>query len=143
MTSVFSTGKTLFFVNCSFSHLPLSFFSLAHCGTMVMWKNVPQHIRPPELPPPKVVSHPGRVRHRNTGGLSLMHDCNVNLLLIRRYITTSLILQEHQTPVMRKVKQKVRSSAPTTLKAMSRLQSMALMEVKPQFSYWKRLIKPV
>ncbi|XP_057180735.1 cilia- and flagella-associated protein 54-like [Triplophysa rosa] len=47
-----------------FSHLPLSFFSLAHCGTMVMWKNVPQHIRTPELPPTKAVSHPGCVRHK-------------------------------------------------------------------------------
>nr|XP_055046418.1 cilia- and flagella-associated protein 54-like isoform X2 [Misgurnus anguillicaudatus] len=42
-----------------FSHLPLSFFSLAHCGTLVMWKNVPQRIRAPELPDPKAVSHPG------------------------------------------------------------------------------------
>ncbi|KAL0195541.1 hypothetical protein M9458_009113, partial [Cirrhinus mrigala] len=40
-----------------------SFFSLAHCGMLVMWKNVPQHIRPPELtlPHPKAVPRP---RHR-------------------------------------------------------------------------------
>ncbi|XP_051544314.1 cilia- and flagella-associated protein 54 [Myxocyprinus asiaticus] len=55
-----------------FSHLPLSFFSLARCGTLVKWKNVPQHIRKPELtlPHPKFAPHPGRsacqrdVKHR-------------------------------------------------------------------------------
>ncbi|XP_073695305.1 cilia- and flagella-associated protein 54 [Garra rufa] len=46
-----------------FSQLSQSFFSLAHCGMMIMWKNVPQHIRPPELmlPHPKAV--PRRRRH--------------------------------------------------------------------------------
>ncbi|KAA0721041.1 Cilia- and flagella-associated protein 54 [Triplophysa tibetana] len=47
-----------------FSHLPLSFFSLAHCGTMVMWKNVPHYIWSPELRLPKADSHPECVRHK-------------------------------------------------------------------------------
>ncbi|RXN21254.1 cilia- and flagella-associated 54 [Labeo rohita] len=49
-----------------FSQLSLPFFSLAHCGMLIMWKNVPQHIRPPELtlPHPKAVPHPRRRAHK-------------------------------------------------------------------------------
>ncbi|XP_058629752.1 cilia- and flagella-associated protein 54-like isoform X3 [Onychostoma macrolepis] len=49
-----------------FSHLSQSFFSLAHCGMLIMWKNVPQHIRPPELtvPHPKVVPRPRCHAHK-------------------------------------------------------------------------------
>ncbi|KAG1953321.1 cilia- and flagella-associated protein [Pimephales promelas] len=44
-----------------FSHLSQSFFSLAHCGMLIMWKNVSLQIRPPELTLPctKSVPHPG------------------------------------------------------------------------------------
>ncbi|KAK2892722.1 hypothetical protein Q8A67_012710 [Cirrhinus molitorella] len=63
-----------------FSQLSQSFFSLAHCGMLIMWKNVPQHIRPPELmlPHPKAVprsrlrAHKKQVKHKvkdtNQGG---------------------------------------------------------------------------
>ncbi|XP_016134498.1 cilia- and flagella-associated protein 54 [Sinocyclocheilus grahami] len=49
-----------------FSHLSQSLFSLAHCGMLIMWKNVPQHIRPPELtlPHPKAVPRPRRRAHK-------------------------------------------------------------------------------
>ncbi|KTG47578.1 hypothetical protein cypCar_00019462 [Cyprinus carpio] len=49
-----------------FSHLSQSFFSLAHCGMLIMWKNVPQHIRPPELtlPNPKAVPRPRSRAHK-------------------------------------------------------------------------------
>ncbi|XP_026065483.1 cilia- and flagella-associated protein 54 isoform X3 [Carassius auratus] len=48
-----------------FSHLSQSFFSLAHCGMLILWKNVPQHIRPPELtlPNPKAVPRPTSRAH--------------------------------------------------------------------------------
>ncbi|XP_007232340.4 cilia- and flagella-associated protein 54 isoform X1 [Astyanax mexicanus] len=46
-----------------YNKMPPLLFSLAHTGTLVKWKNVPQHIRPPELsfstlkgmPPPKPI----------------------------------------------------------------------------------------
>ncbi|XP_072529245.1 cilia- and flagella-associated protein 54 [Salminus brasiliensis] len=43
-----------------YNKMPLLFFSLAHTGTLVKWKNVPQHIRPPELslPTPKAMPQP-------------------------------------------------------------------------------------
>ncbi|KAK7149598.1 hypothetical protein R3I94_009044 [Phoxinus phoxinus] len=55
-----------------FSHLSQSFFSLAHCGMLIMWKNVSLQIRPPELtlPCPKSVPRPGsrankrKVKHK-------------------------------------------------------------------------------
>ncbi|XP_036433426.1 cilia- and flagella-associated protein 54 [Colossoma macropomum] len=33
-------------------------FSLAHTGTLVKWKSIPQHIRPPELSPPTLKAMP-------------------------------------------------------------------------------------
>ncbi|XP_048011696.1 cilia- and flagella-associated protein 54 isoform X3 [Megalobrama amblycephala] len=49
-----------------FSHLSQSFFSLAHCGMLIMWKNIPQQITPPELtlPRPKSVPRPGRTAYK-------------------------------------------------------------------------------
>ncbi|XP_043093869.1 cilia- and flagella-associated protein 54 [Puntigrus tetrazona] len=49
-----------------FSHLSQSLFSLAHCGMLIMWKNIPQHIRPPELTlqHPKVLLHPRHHAHK-------------------------------------------------------------------------------
>ncbi|XP_066523856.1 cilia- and flagella-associated protein 54 isoform X2 [Hoplias malabaricus] len=35
-----------------FSRMSPLLFSLAHTGTLVKWKNIPQHIRPPQLIPP-------------------------------------------------------------------------------------------
>nr|XP_021330926.1 cilia- and flagella-associated protein 54 isoform X1 [Danio rerio] len=48
-----------------FSRLPQSFFSLAHSGMLVMWKNTPQHIRPPELTLPKAQPHQGQQTKQN------------------------------------------------------------------------------
>ncbi|CAB1315774.1 unnamed protein product [Coregonus sp. 'balchen'] len=44
----------------SYSQLPLSLFSLAHSGTLVRWRNMPQHIGVPDLipPPPKATTQP-------------------------------------------------------------------------------------
>ncbi|TRY62256.1 hypothetical protein DNTS_014519, partial [Danionella cerebrum] len=45
--------------------LPQSFFSLAHCGMLVMWKSVPQHIRTPELTIPLAAADPGQGANRS------------------------------------------------------------------------------
>lgn len=51
------TEMLAFFCPSSFSCLPQSFFSLAHSGMLIMWKNAPQHIRPPDLTLPKAQPH--------------------------------------------------------------------------------------
>ncbi|XP_051974973.1 cilia- and flagella-associated protein 54 [Xyrauchen texanus] len=64
-----------------FSHLPLSFFSLARCGTLVKWKNVPQHIRKPELtlPHPKFAPHPDEIHRLKDSNQEAQNTSEVEL----------------------------------------------------------------